>query len=53
MRSPLNACADWINRRSDRTQDTLATAMVCLMVSTFITIAAVGIGMGIMPVLFG
>ena len=53
MRSPINAAADWISRRSPATEDSLAIANVCLMVSTFITLTVIGAGIELVPVLFG
>lgn len=53
MRSPINAAADWICKRSRQTEDTLVTTVGALMVSTFLTVVAIGGGMDILPVLFG
>lgn len=52
MRSPINAAADWICKRSRQTEDTLIVAIVCLMISTLLTVVAIGSGMDILPVLF-
>lgn len=53
MRSPINATADWISRRRPETQDMMAIAILCLMVSSFVTITIIGAGIEIVPVLFG
>lgn len=42
MRSPINASAGWISRRTQRTQVRMATAMLCLIAATLITLAVIG-----------